>query len=127
MAGISGCETSQADAIISVRDYFAALERGDGNAACTQLTAAAVAELEARLGTSCGRAVLRVAVAPATLRDAKVDHAAVVGSTAVVEVVLFGSDPTVPLRTRMLLIRGNWKIADPYSPYSVAAGARLGR
>lgn len=118
LAGISGCEVPEADAVISVRDYYAALERGDAKAACRQLTPAAVSELVARLGTSCDRGVLRIALAPQELRDAQVAHARVSGSNGTVKVVLLGSDPTVPLRTPVSLIDGRWRISDPYSPYS---------
>lgn len=76
----SGCGGARDDAVRSARSFYAALDAGDGAAACRLLADPTRRELEASAGEPCARAILQQHVGEASGRP----HARTYASMALV-------------------------------------------
>lgn len=70
----AGCGTGEdRDQATEVTErFYAAVERGDGEAACAQLSAATAARLESQSGQACREVVTRLDLTPGAVEDSEV-------------------------------------------------------
>lgn len=116
ISGVSGCETRAGNVAIAARDYVAALSRGDGSAACAQLTLPAREGIERRAHRACPQAVLAGEPPRLYLRRMTVSSESVSADTGSVSLVSRGPDNLRYFTVPVSLVNGEWRMGGPLRP-----------